>query len=206
MTMPGEIVTPERQLAAQAEICAASLEAARQIVAPLNAELSNPDSVLYRVVAERIAGGGAENQLGIAPLLSVDPMGTGVIVERYRMQTGELPTDATDDSSPERMVAMWASDGKKLPRLQVPEGSEPAVMTLADKLHLRGGGPVIFAREEVAQVPLGPNTLLHVSGAANNAPRERLTSALAYLEAHKAAAVPIIATVDPSRTLKDAER
>jgi hypothetical protein len=87
----------------------------------------------------------------------------------------------------------------------VPEGGDDQVMAIADAMEMRGGGPVIFAREEVGEMEKRPHTLLHVVGAANNANRQRVQSALAYAEAH-GLEQPIVATVDSLRVLRDKER
>lgn len=192
------------ELAAEPEICGASVEAAAQIARPLLVELGRPDSVLYRVVSERIAGLPVESRPGIVPLLLTDPSKSGVVVERWRLQGGELPEDAAEND-PEKMVALWSSKAAELPPLKVPEGADEQVMTLADELQMRGGGPVVYAREEVGEMKPLPDTLLQVVGAANNANRQRLQSALAYAEAH-GLEQPIVATVDPSRILREKER
>ncbi|HUD10135.1 MAG TPA: hypothetical protein VMR28_00500 [Candidatus Saccharimonadales bacterium] len=198
-------MTGAEQLVGEPEVCQASLEAASQISGPILSELSNHESILYIVSADRLAGLPVEDRLGIAALLHPDPAKSGVIVERWRLQEGRLPHDASDDGAPERMVALWAANVAAIPRLKVPEGAESEVMNLGDKLQMRGGGPVVFAREEINKMQRLPKTLVKIDGAANNAPFERIKSALAYAEIH-GLEQPIVATVNPFRFLKDAER
>lgn len=198
------MVDTRERLVEEPEICHASLEAAALVARPLLAELSDAGSVLYRVASDRIAGLPVEDRLGVAPLLLTDPSRSGVVVERYRLQSGELPEDASADDA-EKMAALWASDTAAIPPLKVPEGAEPQVMDLADRLQMRGGGPVIFAREEIAEMAHERRTLLQVTGAANNANRQRVESALAYVEVH-GLEQPIVATVNPLRVLKEKER
>lgn len=201
------------KLAEQPETCRVSLDAAIQIGRPLLTELSNPQSVLYQVSAERLAGLPTEDLLGISTLLLTDPSKSGVVVERWRLQGGRLPEDAVDDNSPEKTVLLWASEAAKIPPLKLPVGMEADLMTLADKLQMRGSGPIIYSREHierydrssVEQMQKLPRTLLKIDGAANLANVERIKSALSYVEVHSIEQ-PIVATVDPFRILKDQER
>src|SRR5665213_1263884 len=201
------------KLAEQPETCRVSLDAAIQIGRPLLTELSNPQSVLYQVSAERLAGLPTEDLLGISTLLLTDPSKSGVVVERWRLQGGRVPEDAVDDNSPEKTVLLWASEAAKIPPLKLPVGMEADLMTLADKLQMRGSGPIIYSREHierydrssVEQMQKLPRTLLKIDGAANLANVERIKSALSYVEVHSIGQ-PIVATVDPFRILKDQER
>ncbi len=152
-----------------------------------------------------MAAASSEDVFNIAPLLHPDVARSGVRVERWRLQAGKLPEDA-NDANPATMVALWSSNVTGIPALKVPEGAESDVMGLSDKLQMRGGGPVIFAREEVAHLQHLPNTLLNVVGAANNANKERIETALSYVEAHGLEEQPIVATVDPRRVLSSKER
>lgn len=182
-----------------------AVEAARTIYTALSTELKDPDSVLYEAVATRWATMPEEAQFGIGRLLLTDPMKSGVTFERYRLQSGAIPESGVDDSSIERTVALWSTVGSAVPKLVVPEGADERVMRVADSMQMRGGGPVVYSREQVAQVPVSDGTVLHVVGAANNAPRERVQSALAFIESHNAPDARIIATVDASRVLRQAE-
>ncbi len=203
------MVGPDERLigeqAATDEVCQASLEAAQQIAAPILAELADPESVLYAVASDRISGLPPEQRLGVAPLLLTDPSRSGVVVERWRLQGGELPADASDADDPEKMVALWSSKTTDIPPLRVPEGADEPVMDIADRLQMRGGGSIVFAREEIGEMEKQPRTLLQVVGAANRANIERTKSALAYAEAHGLEG-PMLATVNPRRVLKDRER
>lgn len=184
----------------------ASLIAARAVFDPLMAELSNPTSVLYEVAADRASRMPEDAKLGISPSLLVDPTRSGIVVPRYQLQGGELPANVRV-TTPEQAVVLWTVQSKdSVPKLRVPEGKGQAVMEVADKMQMRGGGLVIFAREEAAQVPVSPRTLIKIDGAARNANRERITTALALSGEIEDYTRPILATVDPTRILRDDER
>lgn len=202
MTGADEQLKPE-QSTAEVTVCPVSLEVAQQITRPLLDALRDPESILYRVASERISGLPIEDVANLATLLVPDPSRSGVIVARYLQQAGKLPAEVT--ASPEKAVALWSANAAGIPKLKVPEGADSAVMDLGDRLQLRGGGPIIFAREEVSRMVHLPNTLLHVKGGARNAMRERLDSALAYHEVYGNPEQPIVATVDPSRLLGEGE-
>jgi hypothetical protein len=187
------------------EVCQASIEAARAIWGQLETEFQNPESVLYDVVALRAAGMPAEQGFGLTAMLLTDPARSRVVVERYRIQAGELPSDATV-GDPEAMLSIWAAESRSIPKLKIPEGREPAVMELADKAQMRGGGPVIFSREQAADMVINPKTKFIQVGAANKANCERVKTVLALHEAHRDYSGSVIATVDPQRRLKDSER
>ncbi len=185
-------------------VCEVSLAAARRIFDPLAAELRNPTSALYAVMADRAARMQGESLFGISSALLVDPTRSGTVA-RYQLQSGEMPND-TEGITPEQAVVLWAANSKAdVPKLRVPEGQGPRIMEVADSLQMRGGGPTIFERSEAARVPLTERTLVKIDGAARNANRERIKSALAYVEA-TGYSRPIVATVDPSRMLKDDEK
>ena len=200
---PLDQLTHETQVAP--EICEVSLEAARQVLDPILASLKDADGVLYKVANARAAQMPAESRLGIAPSLLADPRRTGIVVPRYQTQEGSLPTDASAEATADQAVVLWAAEAEGIPKLRVPEGCGDAVMALADKMQLRGGGPTIFAREEVSRMQLGPRALVRIDGGANKANLERVQTALDLAEA-AGYARPILATVDPMRQLKEAER
>lgn len=193
------------ELANSVVVSPVAVEAARTIYRALHTELSDPNSVLYEAVASRWATMPAEAQFGIGRLLLTDPMKSGVTFERYRLQAGVVPETGVDDASIERTVALWSAAGSAVPKLAVPDGADERVMRVADSLQMRGGGSVVYSRQEATNVPVSDTSVLHVVGAANNAPRERVQSALEFIEAHNAPDVRIVATVDPSRVLRQAE-
>src|SRR4051794_17973827 len=96
------------------EICAVSLETARNIARPIFDALQDGSSVLYAVASKRMAGMPLESGLDIAPLLLNDPARSGVVVERYRQQHGALPDDASD-SNPARMTVLWEAQVAQIP-------------------------------------------------------------------------------------------
>lgn len=191
--------------AASESVCRASLEAARGITEPLVLELQDPDSVLYAVVALRNSQLPKDAILGSAPGLLVHPPGIDINIARYRLQPGVLPEDAAASVPVHQLPLLWAPETATLPRLAVPEGAGDRVMAVADRLQMRGGGPTIFAREEVRQMRFGPNTKIKISAAARNASRQRVRSGLALLEAHPDYDQPIIATANPRRKLREDE-
>lgn len=186
-------------------VCTVAVDAARTLYRPLQQELSQPNSILYEAVANRWSGLAEEARFGIGRLLLTDPLKSGVVFERYRIQSGSTPSEGVDESSIERTVALWANNNAAIPKLTVPIGADERVMTVADSLQMRGGGPVVFSREQAFEVPLAPSTVLHIVGAANNAPRERVQTAIDYVEVHNAPDTRIIATADPSRQLQQTE-
>ncbi len=185
-------------------VCEVSLGAAETLLGPLQDDLRNSKSVVHAVVADRLARMSAEGQFGIAPLFLTDPSRSGVRLPRHAMQSGEMP-ESSQGMTPEQAVVLWAAPKEALPKLRVPEGEDARVMNLADRMQMRGGGPIVFERSEVGNVPLTPNTLVRIDGGAKNAPRERIRTAIAYAQ-EKGYGRPIIATVNPSRTLKPDER
>jgi hypothetical protein len=185
--------------------CEASIKATQQVIDPLLAELGDPRSVFYDIAAERVAHADPETRLGIVPSLLVDPLRSSVRVARHRLQDGGLPADAAPATADEAVVLWYALDKNAIPELRVPESMEERVMAVADSIQMRGGGPLIFHRGEVARLGVTDNTVVHIKGAARNACRERIQTALAVAQ-ETDLRHPLIATVDLTRLLRDDER
>jgi len=144
-------------------------------------------------------------QVGMAPLLLADPSRSGARVPRYAMQSGEMP-QASAAATPEQAMVLWRGSVEGMPKLRVPEGEAGRVMDLADRMQMWGGGPVIFERFEVNQMPeVTPNTLVKLDGGARGAPRQRIITAVQYAQ-EKGYKRPIVATVDPTRRLETDEQ
>jgi len=174
------------EVVARAEVCTVSLEAAQVVASgPLFAELGDPDSMLYKVAAKRSAALPEGNRLGIVPALLTDPTRSGVVVARYLQQEGRLP-DQIAGQGADQMVTLWAVEAKKadIPPLLVPEGAEEAAMDVADRMQMRGDGPVIFSRERAGEVPVNPKSRFFITGGARGANRQRIQTAMALKDAH----------------------
>jgi len=201
--MTGEGVATQEKIPLP-PVCEVSLAAAKGISDSLMTEMGHSTSVLYAAIADRNARMKPEARLGIGPALLVDPTRSGV-VPRHLLQSGEVPK-AVPGMTLEQAVMLWTVESKdEIPKLRVPKGEGPRLMAVADALQMRGGGPTIFAREEVALVPHTEKTLVKIDGAANNANWERVATALAYAD-ERGYKRPIVATVDVTRELGVKER
>lgn len=181
-----------------------SFEPVKQLHDTLLADLSDPDGVLLATYNARLAASDAETKLGIAPSLHIDPSRSGVNVERWQMQSGLMPESANGDA--EQVLALWSGKKSGLAPLKLPEEKGEAMMALADKMEMRGGGPFVYSREEAARVTIDDETTVHVHGGANKANIERLKTVLELLKHNPDYSRPVIATASFSRVLRDAER
>lgn len=185
-----------------AEVCPVSMDAATRLANQIFTTLSDPESVLYQVMAARNAAMEPDAQLGISPALLVNPSKSR-IVARWQLQSGAVEGEVA--RNPEEALALWTVTKKDVPRLSIPAGLEPAVMDIAVKLQMRGGGPDIFAREEAAQMNIHPNSVINIVGGARNANRERIRTALEIAKLHELSR-PLLATADPHRLLIEDEQ
>lgn len=200
--LPAIKLETDRQV--EVQVCPVSLESARQITGPLLEQVTDPFSVVYTVANDRASRMQPGSRLGIAPILHVDPSRSGANAARYMFQNGEMPVGSVD--SPEQAVILWMTKDKgDVPPLRVPDGESDRVMGLADEMQMRGGGPLIYAREEVENIDVAYNEVRIISAGANRANRERIRTAM-EIARHHDLKYPMVITTDPTRVLREGER
>jgi hypothetical protein len=196
------------------EICQVSLNAVRSLTGPMIEALGDHTSVLYDVMNYRIARMEGSAQLdAVVSRMAIDPMGSGIILPRYQLQGGEIPEDAAATvASADQMISLWTVDNDaKIPPLIMPPGADDKMMYLAAKSQMMGGGPVIFAREDLKtreeeadpakNIVLDDDSLIEISAAARNAVWNRIKSAMELREKNPHYKHRILLTADPTRQL-----
>lgn len=196
------------------EICEVSLDAVKSLIAPTMNALNDHTSVLYDVMNYRVARMEGPGQLdAVVSRIAIDPLRNGIVVPRYQLQGGEIPDEAAASvADADQIISLWTVDKEfKIPKLLVPPGGDERLMKLAARSQLMGGGPIIFAREELKtkdeeadptkNVILDNDTVVEISAAARNAIWQRLKTAKELLQKNPDYKHRILLTVDPTRQL-----
>lgn len=188
----------------------ASLRVAQGTIHALLSVLSDPDTPALReiMMKRQMSIPNIDLLESAGRLLSVDPHKSGIRVPRYQIQDGSLPTESieADINDADKVLTLWSTTAEHIPKLVCPESLQQDVLLISRALGMFGGGPNMFSREEAKLVAVTDASVVNIVGGANRANIERIRTAIALLTAHSYPDVPVIATVNPYRVMKQPER